>query len=45
MSKVSSKQRLEVLKIWLDDLKKNSKHRKQQQKKASKWIEELDEEN
>ena len=44
MSKTSNNQKLEVLKIWLDDLKKNHKVRKQQQKKASKWIEELDEE-
>lgn len=44
MSKVSNKQRLEVLKIWLEDLKKNSKHRKQQQKKASKWLEEIEDE-
>jgi len=42
MSKTSNNQKLEVLKIWLDDLKKNSKHRKQQQKKASKWVDELD---
>ena len=44
MSKVSNQQRLEVLKIWLEDLKKNSKHRKQQQKKASKWLEEIEDE-
>ena len=42
MSKTSNNQKLEVLKVWLDDLKKNSKHRKQQQKKASKWVDELD---
>jgi len=45
MSKTSNKQRLEVFKIWLEDLKKNSKTRKQQQKKASKWLEELEDEN
>jgi len=42
MSKTSNLQKLEVLKVWLDDLKKNYKVRKQQQRKASKWIEELD---
>jgi hypothetical protein len=45
MSKTSNNQKLEVLKIWLDDLKKNQKVRKQQQKKASKWLEELEDEN
>jgi hypothetical protein len=44
MSKTSNNQKLEVLKIWLDDLKKNHKVRKQKQRQASKWIEELDEE-
>jgi hypothetical protein len=43
MSKISNKQRLEVLRIWLDDLKKNSGNRKKQQRKSSKWIEDLDE--
>ena len=42
MSKTSNLQKLEVLKVWLDDLKKNYKVRKQQQRKASKWIEDLD---
>jgi hypothetical protein len=45
MSKTSSRQKLEVLKIWLEDLKRNGKVRKQQQKKASKWVEELEDEN
>ena len=45
MSKTSNLQKLEVLKIWLEDLKKNSKNRKQQQKKNSKWLEELEDEN
>jgi hypothetical protein len=45
MSKISNKQRLEVLKIWLDDLKKNSRNRRQQQKKSSKWLEELEDVN
>jgi hypothetical protein len=45
MSKTSNNQKLEVLKIWLDDLKKNHKVRKQQQKKSSKWLEELDYDN
>ena len=45
MSKTSNNQKLAVLKVWLDDLKKNSKYRKKQQKKASKWLEELDDEN
>jgi hypothetical protein len=45
MSKTSNNQKLEVLKIWLDDLKKNQKTRKQQQRKASKWLEELEDEN
>ena len=45
MSKTSNNQKLEVLRIWLDDLKRNGKFRKQQQKKASKWIEELEDEN
>ena len=45
MSKTSNLQKLEVLKIWLEDLKKNSKIRKQQQKKNSKWLEELEDEN
>ena len=45
MSKTSNNQKLEVLKIWLDNLKKNQKVRKQQQKKASKWLEELEDEN
>jgi len=44
MSKTSNLQKLEVLKVWLDDLKKNQKIRKQQQKKASKWLEELEDE-
>ena len=44
MSKTSNNQKLEVLKIWLDDLKKNQKVRKQQQKKASKWLEEIEDE-
>ena len=44
MSKTSNLQKLEVLKVWLDDLKKNHKIRKQQQKKASKWLEELEDE-
>lgn len=42
MSKTSNLQKLEVLRIWLDDLKKNHKIRKQQHKKSSKWLEELD---
>lgn len=42
MSKTSNLQRLAVLKIWLEDLKKNQKSRKQQQKKASKWLEETE---
>ena len=45
MSKTSNLQKLEVLKVWLDDLKKNQKVRKQQQKKSSKWLEELEDEN
>jgi hypothetical protein len=45
MSKTSNNQKLEVLRIWLDDLKRNGKIRKQQQKKASKWVEELEYEN
>ena len=45
MSKTSNNQKLEVLRIWLDDLKRNVKIRKQQQKKASKWVEELEYEN
>lgn len=45
MSKTSNNQKLEVLRIWLDDLKRNSKIRKQQQKKASKWIDEIEYEN
>jgi len=45
MSKTSNNQKLEVLKIWLDDLKKNHKIRKQQQKKSSKWLEELEYDN
>ena len=45
MSKTSNLQKLEVLKIWLEDLKKNQKVRKQQQRKASKWLEELEDEN
>lgn len=45
MSKTSNNQKLEVLKIWLDDLKRNQKIRKQQQRKASKWLEELEDEN
>ena len=45
MSKTSNLQKLEVLKIWLEDLKKNHKIRKQQQRKASKWLEELEDEN
>ena len=44
MSKTSNNQKLEVLRIWLDDLKKNHKVRKQKQKQVSKWLEELDEE-
>ena len=45
MSKTSNLQKLEVLKVWLDDLKKNHKIRKQKQKQASKWLEELEDEN
>jgi hypothetical protein len=45
MSKTSNNQKLEVLRIWLDDLKRNGKIRKQQQKKASKWIDEIEYEN
>ncbi len=45
MSKTSNNQKLEVLKIWLDDLKRNQKIRKQQQRKASKWLEELEDEH
>jgi hypothetical protein len=45
MSKSSNNQKLEVLKIWLDDLKRNYKVRNQQKKKASKWLEELEDEN
>jgi hypothetical protein len=45
MSKSSNNQKLEVLKIWLDDLKRNHKIRNQQKKKASKWLEELEDEN
>jgi hypothetical protein len=43
MSKTSNMQKLEVLKIWLDDLKKNQKIRKKQQRKASKWVDEIEE--
>ena len=45
MSKTSNNQKLEVLRIWLDDLNRNGKIRKQQQKKASKWIDEIEYEN
>ena len=45
MSETSNNQKLEVLRIWLDDLKRNGKIRKQQQKKASKWIDEIEYEN
>jgi hypothetical protein len=36
MSKVSNSQRLAVLKIWLEDLKKNKKQRNN--KKQPKWL-------
>jgi len=45
MSKTSNIQKIEVLKVWLDDLKRNSKIRKHQHKKTSKWIEEIEHEN
>lgn len=45
MSKTSNNQKLAVLKIWLDDLKNNYKYRQQKKQKASKWLEELDDEN
>jgi len=43
MSKTSNLQKLAVLKIWIEDLKKNHKFRKQQRKKTSKWLNEIEE--
>jgi len=37
MSKNSNMQRLAVLKVWIDDVKKNSRYRKEQ-KKQPKWL-------
>lgn len=37
MSKTSNMQKLEVLRVWLDDLKKNNRYRKQQ-KKTPDWL-------
>lgn len=44
MSKTSNMLKLATLKIWIEDLKKNHKIRKQQQKKQnSKWLNEIEE--
>jgi len=37
MSKNSNMQRLAVLKVWIEDVKSNSRYRKQQ-KKQPKWL-------
>ncbi len=44
MSKTSNLQKLATLKVWIEDLKKNYKTRKQQQRKqSSKWLNEIEE--
>jgi|688.fasta_scaffold226772_4 hypothetical protein len=43
MSKTSNLQKLATLKVWIEDLKKNYKIRKQQQRKQnSKWLSEIE---
>jgi len=37
MSKTSNHQKLAVLNVWIDDVKKNSRYRKQM-KKQPKWL-------
>jgi hypothetical protein len=41
MSKTSNQQRIAVLNIWLNDLKKNPNHRKRESKKQAHWIKEI----